>query len=53
MRKAPCKNADQSNLQEAPVNPEGVREIIHPAPFNDKEEKYLRWISRGFTGTLP
>ena len=40
MRKAPCKNADQSNLQEAPVNPEGVREIIHPAPSRKQGGKF-------------
>lgn len=39
MRKAPCKNADQSYLQEAPVNPEGVEGIIHPAPSKDKKEE--------------
>lgn len=41
MRKAPCKNADQSSLQEALVNPEGVREIIHPAPSRNQGGKYI------------
>lgn len=31
--KAPCKNADQSNLQEAPVNPGGGQVDYTPGPL--------------------
>ena len=53
MRKAPCKNADQSNLQEAPVNPEGVREIIHPAPSRNQGGIYKRDFSIDKKGMRP
>lgn len=53
MRKAPCKNAGQSSLQEAPVNPEGVREIIHPAPSRNQGGIYKRDFSIDKKGMRP